>query len=181
MSPNDKNKIFKFLSGKKAGVFVDDSNLYHAAEKNGWRIDLLKFKKLLSQQCDLELFNYYIAIPDKSDAVYAGTEKFLNKIKDGIVIKTKPLKYTPIGGQVVKKADFDVDISLDVVRTVGNLDVVIVVSGDSDFLALKNYVLKDCKKNILFISYESNMAWELKYSWHLFLDDYRKELEYKNK
>lgn len=181
MNENNKNKIFNFLSGKKIGVFIDDSNLYHAAEKNGWRIDILKFKTLLSEHCDLQFINYYIATPDKSDAPYNGTEKFLNKIKNDITIKTKPLKYTPVHGKFVKKGDFDVDISLDVVRTVGDLEMIIVVSGDSDFVALKDYVLKDCKKNILFISYESNMAWELKYSWHVFLDDFRKELEYRHK
>ena len=62
-------------------------------------------------------------------------------------------------------------------RTVDNLDVVIILSGDSDLLELKNYVIKDKKKNIIFWAFEKNMAWELKYCWHLYLDDYRKEIE----
>ena len=179
MNENNKNKIFKFLSGKKAGVFVDDSNLYHAAQKNGWRVDILELKKLLSEQCDLQFINYYIAVPDKSDASYVGTENFLSKINDDIDIKTKPLKYTPVGGKFVKKADFDVEISLDVVRIVGSLDIVVIMSGDSDFLALKNYVVGDKGKKILFISYESNMAWELRRCWHIYLDWIKDEIEYK--
>ena len=116
------------------------------------------------------------AVPEKSDVAFSGTKKFLEKIKQRVVIKEKKLKYTPVAGKFVKKADVDVEITLDVVRTVDNLDVVIILSGDSDLLELKNYVIKDKKKNIIFWAFEKNMAWELKYCWHLYLDDYKKEI-----
>ncbi|MDP3990730.1 MAG: hypothetical protein Q8P63_00250 [Candidatus Nealsonbacteria bacterium] len=49
-------------------------------------------------------------------------------------------------------------------------------SGDSDLLELKNYVLNDKRKNIIFWAFEKNMAWELKYCWHLYLDDFKDEI-----
>ena len=73
----------------------------------------------------------------------------------------------------------DVEIVLDVVRMIDNLDVVIIMSGDSDFLALKNYVVKEKEKNILFMGYKENMAWELRLCWHLYINRIRNEVELK--
>lgn len=169
-------RLLSFLKNKKVGVFCDDSNLYHSYLKYGWRLDFSKFRKFLENYCNLQFINYYIAIPDKSDVTFSGTKKFLEKIKSHVAVKEKKLKYTPVSGKFVKKADVDVEITLDAVRTIDNLDVVIIVSGDSDLLELKNYVTKDKKKNIIFLAFEKNMAWELKYCWHLYLDDYKKEI-----
>ncbi|MCG2692707.1 NYN domain-containing protein [Candidatus Parcubacteria bacterium] len=127
--------------------------------------------------------HYHLAIPDKSDNVFLGTKRFLAKIGRFVTLKKKPIKYTPIAGKVMKKADVDVEITIDVVRNVDDLDVVIVVSGDSDFVELKNYVVYDKKKGILFIGYEENMAWELRQCWHLYLNRIKNEviLRQKNK
>lgn len=170
-------KLLQNLKSKRVGVFCDDSNLYHAYTKYGWRVDFSKFKKILRKYCNLQFINYYIAIPDKSDNVSAGTQRFLEKIKSCVTIKEKRLKYTPVAGKFVKKADVDVEIALDVVRTINDLDIFIILSGDSDLLELKNYVVKDRGKNIIFWAYEKNMAWELKYCWHLYLDDFKEEIE----
>lgn len=170
-------KLLNFLKGKKVGVFCDDSNLYHSYQKYGWKIDFGKFKRLLENYCNLQFINYYIAIPDKSDVIYSGTENFLGKIKPYVTIKEKRLKYTPVAGKFVKKADVDVEIALDVVRTIEKLDAVIILSGDSDLLELKNYAVRERKKNIIFWAFEDNMAWELKYCWHLYLDNFRDEIK----
>lgn len=81
-----------------------------------------------------------------------------------------------MAGKFAKKADVDVEITLDVVRTVDQLDLVIIMSGDSDYVALREYVLKDKGKQILFLAFEKNMAWELKYGWHWFFDDIKNQV-----
>ena len=169
-------KILQNLKGKKTGVFVDDSNLYHAYRKYGWRVDFGRFKNFLSQYCLLQFINYYIAIPDKEDAALSDTSKFLDKIKSFIVLRTKPLKYTTIGDKLLKKADVDVEIVIDVIRMIDQLDVIVILSGDSDFLELKNYVTRDKNKKILFVGYEENMAWELRQCWHLYLNRIKQEV-----
>ncbi|MBU4299463.1 NYN domain-containing protein [Patescibacteria group bacterium] len=169
-------KLLESLKDKKIGVFVDDSNLYHSYKKYGWRIDFGKFRILLERYCDLKFINYHIAIPAKSDDVFHGTEIFLQKIVPFVKFKKKLLKYTPVAGKFMKKADTDIEITLDVVRNIDNLDVVIIVSGDSDFLELKNYVVRDKKKNILFVGYEENMAWELRQCWHLYVNRIKDEV-----
>jgi uncharacterized LabA/DUF88 family protein len=169
-------KLLQSLKGKRVGVFVDDSNLYHSYKKYGWRIDFGKLRNLLERYCDLQFINYHIAIPAKSDDVFRGTEIFLQKISPFVILKKKLLKYTPVAGKFMKKADTDVEITLDVVRNIDNLDVVIIVSGDSDFLELKNYVVRDKNKNILFVGYEENMAWELRQCWHLYVNRIKDEV-----
>ncbi len=169
-------KLLQNFKSKEVGVFCDDSNLYHSYQKYGWRVDFEKFKRFLDEYCNLQFINYYIAIPDKSDAVYLGTQKFLEKIGKYATIKEKKLKYTPVAGKIVKKGDVDVEIVLDVARTIDDLDAVMVLSGDSDFYELKNYVLNDKGKNIVFVGYEENMAWELRQCWHIYLNRIREEI-----
>lgn len=175
MSDNLKT-VLQRMENKKVGVFCDDSNLYHAYQKYEWRVDFEKFKAFLEKRCNLQFINYYIAIPDESDASYKGTVSFLKKIKPYVNIETKDLKYIRIGGKLVKKGDVDVEIVLDVVRALSELDVVIVVSGDSDYLELKNYVVEDREKKIIFAGYEDNMAWELRQCQHIYLNKLKEQI-----
>lgn len=169
-------KVLDSLKNKKVGVFVDDSNLYHAYRKYGWRVDFEKLKKLLEGYCDLQFVNYHVVIPHKSDVVIHGTDRFLKKIENFVTLKKKKLKYTPVAGKVVKKADVDVEVVLDVVRNIDKLDVAVVMSGDSDYLELRNYVVKNKKKKIIFFGYKENMAWELRLCWHLYINRIRDEI-----
>src|SRR3989344_1303897 len=173
--------ILEKLSGKKVGVFCDDSNLYHAYKKYGWRIDFIKLKQFLGPYCDLKFINYYIAVPEKSDADYHGVQNFLKHIAPIAVVKTKPVKYIKVGNTIVRKGDVDVEMVLDVVRTLDQLDAVVVLSGDSDMLELKNYVIKDKNKIIVFMGYQENMAWELWLCWHIYLNNIKSEIILNNK
>jgi uncharacterized LabA/DUF88 family protein len=172
-------KLLFNLKNKKVGVFCDDSNLYHSYKKYGWRVNFEKFKKFLENYCDLQFIHYHVAIPAKNDNAFKGTKDFLFKIKSFVVLKKKLVKYTPVAGKFMKKADVDVEIVLDVVRVIDDLDVIVIMSGDSDFLELKNYVVYDKRKNILFVGYEENMAWELRQCWHLYLNRIKEKLDFK--
>lgn len=164
-------RILKNLANKKTGVFCDDSNLFYAYKKYNWRIDFKKLKNFLNQYCDLKFINYHVAIPAKSDNARGKSEKFLANINRDVVLKKKDLKYIPFSKGITKKGDVDINVALDVVRNIDNLDAVIILSGDSDYLELKNYVVKDKQKEIIFMSYKRNMAWELKrYCKTIFLE-----------
>ncbi|MFH1460951.1 MAG: NYN domain-containing protein, partial [Patescibacteria group bacterium] len=160
----------------KLGVFYDNANLFYAQKKAGWRIDVKKFKKSLSRDFQISAFNYYIATPDKKDEAFSKTSRFIAKIKKQVQIITKLVKYIQTMNGLKKKADMDVEIALGVTKQIKDLDIVMIVSGDSDLLALKNYALEHGKK-VIYAGFKQNMAWELKkYSKYLYLDDYKKEL-----
>jgi len=173
---NDNDKQMKNFR-PKVGVFVDNANLFYAQKQAGWKIDFKKLKDSLYLSMDLKVANYYIAIPDKKDKSFNVTINYLEKIKKIFNLKIKKIKYIYNKHKIVdKKADLDLELALDVVRNLDKLDVVIVMSGDSDFLELKRFITEK-KKKIIFLGFEQNMAWEIKkYSKFLYLDNFEKEL-----
>lgn len=57
--------------------------------------------------------------------------------KSGIELRVKDLQIFPDG---TKKADWDVGMAVDAIRMAGLLDVIILVTGDGDFVPLVNYL-----------------------------------------
>jgi uncharacterized LabA/DUF88 family protein len=186
----------KFSQKPKAGVFIDDANMFYAQKRMGWRIDYRKLKEVLSQDFEVQFMNYYLAIPQPTDQpTFYKTQKFLSKLgykgslierfekhpleftqlwqrlqTEDLTIITKPLKYIPekihfgdstVIERVNKKGDIDVDITIDVLNSLKNLDVIIILSGDSDFVKLREEVLEKGKK-ITFLSSNDNLAVELR-------------------
>lgn len=169
-------EILRKIEGKKVGIFCDGANLFYGRQKYGWQINFGKFKEFIGGYCDLQFVNYYLAIPAKNDNAFYGTQRFLDKIKQFVDIKNKALKYITVGGQLLKKGNMDIEIVLDVIRTIDSIDVVIIMSGDSDFLELKNYIVKEKHKNIIFFGYEKNMGWELRQCKHIYLEKIKDEI-----
>ena len=162
--------ILSRLKNKKAGVFIDDSNIYYAQKEADWKVDWKKFKSLLSEYCKISVFNYYIAIPAPNDVNYQSTERYIRYIEKIGKVRSKPLKYIKTAKAVIRKGDVDIEIALDVVRNIDNLDVVFVASGDSDYLELKKWIVQDKKKHAVFVSFEDSMSWELRQGWHIYLN-----------
>jgi hypothetical protein len=73
--------LFKKISNTKAGVFIDDSNLYYAQKNVNWRVDWQKLKKYLNNYCNILIYNYYLVVPKKSDANYKPTISYLKTCK----------------------------------------------------------------------------------------------------
>lgn len=169
----DKNteKLLRSLKNKKVGIFCDDSNLYHAYIKYGWRIDLKKFREFIGRYCDLQFINYYLVIPAVNDIIFRNTQKFIGKIKRFVDIKKERTEIHARRRTSGQKRQYGCGNCFRCgQRKIDELDAVIIVSGDSDFLELKNYMVFENKKNILFVSYEENMAWELRRCWHIYLN-----------
>jgi len=150
----EKNNIVK----KRLGIFIDGANIYYASKQAGWKLDIEKVKILFESIFDIQVFNYYAALPSESDTSYADSKKYLSIVEKFAKVVTKPLKY--INGQ--KKGNVDIEISLDVVRNLENLDEVMVFSGDSDYFELWKYVFVEKGKKIRFVSFKNNLAFELK-------------------
>ena len=65
----------------------------------------------------------------------------------------------------------------EIMEDIQDLDIVYIVSGDSDFIRTKEKVLKR-QKHIKFLAYENNCAWEIRTaSWFISLDSIRAEVE----
>lgn len=121
-------------SDQRVGIFIDTQNLYHSARNlynarvNFAHIvnDALAGRKLI------RAIAYVITTE-------AGDEKpfFEALTKLGIETKTKNLQIF-YGG--AKKADWDVGLAVDAIKLAPKLDVVIIVSGDGDYVPLVEYL-----------------------------------------
>ncbi|MFH0804488.1 MAG: NYN domain-containing protein [Candidatus Zambryskibacteria bacterium] len=158
---------------KKLGIFIDGANMYYASKQAGWKLDLGKIKKLFNSIFDVKIFNYYAALPDKTDKSYANSKKYLSIVEEFAKVITKPLKY--INGE--KKGNVDIEITLDVVRNLNDLDEIIIFTGDSDYFELWKYVFGEKGKRIRFASFRDNLAFELKRTKYLILEKIREFIE----
>ncbi len=119
---------------QRVAVLIDIQNLYHSAKNlYGKRVN---FKELLTVAVGKRQL-----IRSFAYVVYTETEEeqsFFNALeKLGIEIRVKDLQVF-YGG--MKKADWDVGIAIDGVRLSRSVDVIILMSGDGDFVPLVEYL-----------------------------------------
>src|SRR3989344_2935651 len=155
----------------RVGVFIDAGNLYHTSARIGWRIDFGKLKNLLSHAIDLSFINYHVVVPREDDLNYAKTLMHIQKASESFTMCQKPMKYiwSDDEKREIKKGDVDVDLAIDVVRALEIVDAAVIISGDSDYLALEKYVAEH-NKPLIFVGYKKNMAWELRLKNHMFFE-----------
>lgn len=119
---------------QRVGVFVDVQNMYYSA-KNLYS-SFVNFGKILEEAVHgrkLIRANAYVVeagLPDENNFFKALQEQ-------GFRTKSKQLQIFA-GGH--KKADWDVGISIDAIKMSKQLDVVILVTGDGDFVPLVEYL-----------------------------------------
>jgi uncharacterized LabA/DUF88 family protein len=118
---------------QRVGIFIDTSNLYHSAR--ALYQSRLNFEAVLKDAVRnrklIRAFAYVIRTEGGEES------KFFIALKDlGFEVREKDLKIFHTG---TKKADWDIGIAMDIVRLVAKLDVIILVSGDGDFVELVKY------------------------------------------
>jgi len=135
-------------SNQRVGIFVDVQNLYHSA-KNLYRgrvnySELIK--NLVAGRQLIRAVAYVVksegivdALPVKEGSRPASTEAaFFEALeKTGLELRVKDLQVYAGG---MKKADWDVGMAVDAIRMASFLDVVVLVTGDGDFLPLVDYL-----------------------------------------
>lgn len=122
------------LKNQRVGIFVDIQNMYYSAKAlYGAKVD---FGKILTEGLKERQLVRAIAYVIKTDQVKKEKDFFEALEKRGYEVKSKDLQVF-YGGN--KKGDWDIGIAMDIVRMVGKLDVVILVSGDGDFTELIKY------------------------------------------
>ena len=121
-------------------ILIDVQNLYHSA-KNLYK-SRVNFREVLraaiAQRKLVRAFGYVVRTK-------TGEEKpFFDALtKLGIETRIKDLQEF-YGG--LKKADWDVGIVIDAIRTAPSVDVIILVSGDGDFIPLIEYLKNQGKR-----------------------------------
>jgi uncharacterized LabA/DUF88 family protein len=119
---------------QRVGVFVDVQNLYYSA-RNIYTARV-KFNEVLEAAVAGRKLVRAIAYVVQADMPEEHT--FFEALeKAGFEVKTKALQ-TFAGGH--QKGDWDVGIAMDIVKLMNKLDVVVLCSGDGDFIPLLEYL-----------------------------------------
>ncbi len=114
----------------RIGIFVDVPNIMYAADRLKITLDYSKLLQLLLRGRELVRANAYAPISDDPQEPLA-TQRFVQPfIGHGYSLVTKPLKRYADGSI---KANFDVEMAIDVLVMSDRLDTIVLVSGDSDF------------------------------------------------
>ena len=120
---------------QRVGVFLDVQNLYHSA-KNLYHARV-NFKELLKELVAGRQLIVAAAYVVKSDTAEGEAAFFDALKKSGCELRMKDLQIFAGGA---KKADWDVGMAVDAIRMSDLLDVVILVTGDGDFVPLIEYL-----------------------------------------
>lgn len=187
----------------RTGVYIDASNLFWAQQilyrdpkYDAWRLDFAKFKAHLDKKYDKPLFYKYYSTVDtdpsneKFELRAAGEERFRKRLEHlGFEVIRKPLKYITDGatGKRVTKGDTDVEVTMGIVNTLSDVDMIVLVSGDSDYYAaIQDFYSQG--KYIQIYSYKHILAREIRdYCFETpgcsftFFDTIRDEVEYINR
>lgn len=140
---------------QRVGVLLDVQNLYHSA-KNLYN-SRVNFKEILKTAVAGRTLIRAIGYVIKTES---GEEKsfFEALTRLGIEAKSKDLQIF-YGG--MKKADWDVGITIDAVRLSSSLDIIVLASGDGDFVPLVEY-LKNQGKQVEVIAFGKSASAKLK-------------------
>lgn len=120
---------------QRVGIFIDVQNLYHSA-KNIYR-GRVNYRELVKNLVDGRQLIRAVAYVVKSDTA-VGEASFFDALENaGLELRVKDLQIYADGS---KKADWDVGMAVDAIRMAPFLDVVILVTGDGDFIPLVEYL-----------------------------------------
>lgn len=144
-------------SDQRVGIFIDIQNLYHSS-KNLYnaRVNykelirgLVGERKLIRAMAYVVQTEQILAAAEaakaergeevvKQEKTTKSETTFFDALKQaGIELRIKDIQIFPGGA---KKADWDVGMAVDAVRMADFLDVIILVTGDGDFVPLVEYL-----------------------------------------
>jgi uncharacterized LabA/DUF88 family protein len=140
------------LTGKfpeqRVGVLVDIQNMYYSAKVIYKK--KVNFKEILKAGVAGRKLIRAIAYGIKT---IEGLEKnFFEALqKSGYEVRTKDLQIFPGGA---KKGDWDVGITVDAIRLAEHMDVIVLVTGDGDYIPLVEYLqnTKGCRVEVIAFS-----------------------------
>lgn len=119
---------------QRIGILVDVANIYHSAKNIYGR--KASFKEILKEAvADRKLIRataYAIRTENNEEAPFIDALE-----QQGFEVKLKDLQIFAGGA---KKGDWDVGITIDALKLADKLDVIVIVSGDGDYIPLVSYL-----------------------------------------
>lgn len=148
---------------QRVGVFIDVANMYYSAKAMYQK--KVNFKAILDEAVgDRNLIRAIAYVVQADVADEATFFEALTHI--GFEVKAKELQIF-YGGN--KKGDWDVGIAMDTIKLAPKLDVVVIVSGDGDFVPLVEY-LQSLGQKVEVVAFGRSASGKLKDAADRFVD-----------
>lgn len=127
---------------EKVAIFVDIQNVYYTARQTYKKnFDYNRFWRKATEHREVVCAHAYAT--DRGDQKQLEFQNILRAI--GFNVKLKPFIQRADGSA---KGDWDVGITIDVMDTASQADVIILVSGDGDFDILVNKLVQEKGKRV---------------------------------
>jgi uncharacterized LabA/DUF88 family protein len=149
---------------QRVGVFIDTQNLYHSA-KNLYHARCNFGNVLKDAVAGRRLIRARAYAVTTESGEEKGFFEALEKI--GIEMRLKDLQVFAGGA---KKADWDVGLAVDAITASPNLDTVILITGDGDFVPLVRYLQNHGGCQVEVVSFGRSTSLKLKEATDDFLD-----------
>jgi uncharacterized LabA/DUF88 family protein len=120
-------------SHPRVGLFVDVPNVIYAAERRNVTIDFGRVLEYFTRDRELVRASAYAPITDDPQAKLENQRFVHHFLGHPYRIITKPLKRFADGSM---KANFDIELAIDILTMSDRLDIVVLMSGDGDFRRL---------------------------------------------
>lgn len=148
---------------QRVAVFIDVQNMYHSARNLYNR--RVNFREILRTAVAGRQLIRAMAYVVRTES---GEEKpFFEALeRAGIETREKDLQIF-YGG--MKKADWDVGMAIDAIRLANSVEVIVIVSGDGDFIPLGEY-LKNQGKQVEVIAFGKSASSKLRETVDDFVD-----------
>ncbi|MEN8252152.1 MAG: NYN domain-containing protein [Patescibacteria group bacterium] len=149
---------------QRVGVVVDIQNLYYSARVLYNK--KVNFKNLLTSSVEsrklIRAIGYGITTQEAQE------DKFFDALeKIGMEVKTKELQIFA-GGQ--KKGDWDVGVAIDAIKMAQGVDVIVLASGDGDYIPMVKYIQNTTGCRVEGVSFGESTSMRLIESLDDFLD-----------
>jgi uncharacterized LabA/DUF88 family protein len=171
------NKINWKKFGKVA-VFIDVSNVIYSLRSLGWKMDYKKLYEFFNAQADIADIYFYTSIRRNNNK----DKKWVNLLRRfGYKVRVRFTKFIRKNdGEIEAKGNLDSYIIIDAIDKIKLYEACVLLSGDSDFEVLVDY-LQEKKKQVIICSTRRHVACELrkKADKYLSLEYFREFAEYK--
>lgn len=120
---------------QRVSIFVDGANMYYAQKKLGWYIDFRKVLSFFGKDVGNVISEAYYYTGADSQAKTRDNAFHEYLMYSGYTVRTKAIKQMvdDTTGEIVEKANLDIELVIDMFNTVTLYETCILMSGDSDF------------------------------------------------
>lgn len=132
---------------QRVGVFIDVQNLYYSAKNlHGRKVNFGNIvEDAVAGRKKIRVIAYVVSTESKDE------KPFFDALYNlGIETREKDLQVFSTG---MKKADWDVGLTVDAIRLASSLDAIVIVSGDGDYLPLVEYLQKSSGKQVEIVAF----------------------------